>query len=129
MKIKRPPTKLEKKAKRGFRGYPVATVAFYGPDESRASKIAVGIIAEEDGEAVAMERWSLAAGDVRRDARIGEEVLQFIRAHEAATVMLTDRIIGCPHEEGIDYPAGEVCPACPYWADRDRWSGEKLREQ
>ena len=30
--------------KRGDRGYPMATVAFYGPDASRASKVAVGIV-------------------------------------------------------------------------------------
>jgi hypothetical protein len=35
-----------------------------------------------------------------------------------------DRIIGCPHEEGIDYPEGEICMKCPFWAHRDRWSGE-----
>lgn len=26
-------------------------------------------------------------------------------------------------EEGIDYPDGEACPQCPYWAGRDRFSG------
>jgi hypothetical protein len=36
---------------------------------------------------------------------------------------MTDKIIGCPHEEGIDYPDGEQCPVCPYWAGRDRWTG------
>ena len=35
---------------------------------------------------------------------------------------MTDRIIGCPHEEGIDYADGTVCPMCPYWQDRDRWT-------
>jgi hypothetical protein len=29
-------------------------------------------------------------------------------------------MLGCPHEEGIDYPEGEACPECPYWAGRDR---------
>src|SRR6185436_8395345 len=57
VKIKREPTRLEKKAKRGHRGYPVATVAYYGPDASRASKVAVGIIAEENGTATYLERW------------------------------------------------------------------------
>lgn len=33
---------LKKKAKAGFRGYPAGTVAFYGPDDQRASKVAVG---------------------------------------------------------------------------------------
>ena len=32
-----------KKAKKGFRGYPMATVAFYAPDNKRASKVAVAI--------------------------------------------------------------------------------------
>ncbi|SJM33792.1 hypothetical protein [Mesorhizobium delmotii] len=27
-------------------------------------------------------------------------------------------------EEGIDYPEGSTCPDCPYWARRDRWTGE-----
>ena len=43
---------LEKRAKQGFRGYPIATIAFYG-------------------------------------------------------------IIGCPHEEGTDYPEGKSCPSAP----------------
>jgi hypothetical protein len=38
---------------------------------------------------------------------------------------MTDRIIGCPHEEGIDYE-GAACPACPFWAGRDRWTGERV---
>jgi hypothetical protein len=35
---------LKKKAKRGIQGYPVGTIAYYGPDNRRASKAAVGII-------------------------------------------------------------------------------------
>src|ERR1700730_12369152 len=48
MKLRRDPLKwLEKKSK-GFRGYPDGTIAFYGPDNQRASKVAVGVIAAED---------------------------------------------------------------------------------
>jgi hypothetical protein len=36
--------RLRKKAKKGQRGWPVGTVAFYGPDLARASKVAVGIV-------------------------------------------------------------------------------------
>lgn len=35
---------LEKKAKRGWHGYPVGTVAFYGADNVRASKVAVSVV-------------------------------------------------------------------------------------
>jgi hypothetical protein len=129
MKIKREPTKLEKKAKRGDRGYPVATVAFYGPDASRASKVAVGIIVADGSPPVALERWRSESSDVRQDPQIGNEVYDFIRRHGAVTVAMTGRIMGCPHEEGIEYPDGEVCPMCPYWENRDRWSGDELSEQ
>jgi hypothetical protein len=60
---------------------------------------------------------------------VHDEILKFIQQHEVKTVVMTPGIIGCPHEEGVDYPEGEVCPFCPYWATRDRWSGEELSEQ
>lgn len=117
---------LEKKARRGFRGYPVATIAFYGPSDEVASKVAVGIVPAENAEADPLERWFSNDLDVRRDAVVGEEILAFVRAHGAKTVVMTDRIIGCPHEEGTDYPDGEACPLCPFWSHRDRWSGEVI---
>jgi hypothetical protein len=33
---------------------------------------------------------------------------------------MIEEINGCPHEEGVDYPVGEVCPKCLFWADRQR---------
>jgi hypothetical protein len=117
---------LEKHARRGFRGYPVATVALYGPDDQRATKVAVGIVREQDGQADPLQRWFAEKSDVRRDPAIGAEILAFVREHGAQTVVMTDRIIGCPHEEGTDYPEGQVCPRCPFWAHRDRWSGEVI---
>ena len=125
MKIKRPKPPLQKKADRGFRGYPVATVAFYGPDDKCATKVAVGIVINEDDEAKIMERW-FAEDDVRKDPTISKEILEFIKSHAVRSVVIADRIIGCPHEEGIDYPEGQKCPQCPFWAHRDRWSGEVL---
>ncbi len=114
MKFKvRSDSPLTKKARRGFRGYPVATIAWYGPDDQRASKVAVGILISE--------------GDIRRDYSVAEQIRQFVTAHGVKSVVMSDQIIGCPHEEGKDYPDGEVCPQCPFWAHRDRWTGELLR--
>lgn len=115
---------LQKKAKKGFRGYPVATVAYYGPDNNTALKVAVGIILEEGTEPTDMERWVLEQGDVRIDPTINKQIMEFISKYPIRSVVITDRIIGCPHEEGIDYPEGSICPKCPYWAHRERWSGE-----
>ena len=125
MKFKRQ-SPLKKKAWRGFRGYPVATVAFYGPNDQHATKVAVGIVAEEGAEPSALERWFSTDTDVRRDPDIGLEVFNFVEAHNVKSVVMADRIIGCPHEEGTDYPDGQPCPQCPFWSHRDRWSGDVL---
>jgi hypothetical protein len=43
--------KFAKKRDKGFCGYPVATVAFYGPDDTSATKVSVGIVAHEGADA------------------------------------------------------------------------------
>ena len=115
--------RLGKKAKRGFRGFPVGTVALYGPDDRRATKLVAAVIAREDDPPSDLRRYLAAEGDVRQDPTILEEVVLLFEAHGVRSVVMVDRIIGCPHEEGEDYPEGEDCPMCPYWAGRDRLSG------
>jgi hypothetical protein len=124
MKIGPQPDKwLRKKAKQGMRGYPVGTIAFYGPDNQRASKVAVSVIPQEGAEPK-LRRWFAETHDVRADKGVLDEIVAFLREHSARSVAMVDGIIGCPHEEGIDYPMGESCPQCPYWKGRDRWTGE-----
>jgi len=117
--------RLAKHARRGFRGYPVATVAFYGPDASTATKVAVGIVPREGAEVSLLERWHSSEVDVRIDPAIGRQVEALIKKHAVRSVVLSPGIIGCPHEEGVDYK-GEYCPLCPYWQGRDRWAGTAL---
>ena len=118
-----PIDRLRKKSRRGFRGYPVATIAWYGPDDRCASKVAVGILQHEGAEAD-MTRWFSDTGDVRHDTAIAEAIVALLRENDVNTVAMVERIIGCPHEEGIDYPENEPCPLCPFWAGRDRFTGE-----
>jgi hypothetical protein len=117
--------RLRKKAKKGMRGWPAATIAFYGPDLSRASKVAVGIVPSEAAEATDMRTWQLETGDVRADAQIAQEILEFIEERGVLSVIMTDGIIGCPHQEGIDYQ-GQWCPVCEFWKGRDRFTGERV---
>jgi hypothetical protein len=117
---------IGKAARKGFRGYPVATVAFYGPDDQRASKVAVGIVMSEDAEPEILERWFSDSTDIRYDLAIASEIHAFITSNGAKTVVATGQINGCPHEEGVDYPDGQVCPECPFWANVDRWTHERL---
>jgi hypothetical protein len=60
--------RLGKNAKRGLRGYPVATVALYGPDDTRATKLTVGI-----GRDWRRRRMTVGVAFVRRGIReLGE---------------------------------------------------------
>lgn len=118
---------LGKKLNPVFRGYPIATVAFYGPNDKLASKIVVSVFLTENNEPDFLKRWvSDGDLDVRRDPAIGEQVLAFFKTHSPRSTVVTDRIIGCPHEEGTDYPEGASCPQCPFWAGRDRFTHERI---
>ena len=79
MKFKRrPDSPLKKKARRGFRGYPVATVAYYGPDDQRASKVAVGIATGFAMQAIGLDRttvWALAAAVLHTIPYLGAALL------------------------------------------------------
>jgi hypothetical protein len=127
MVIERARKRLDRKVKKGLRGWPLATVALYGPNDRLATKLSVGIVPGEGAEVTDLRRWlSEGQADIRADSRVAEEVLAFIAEAGAKSVAMTDRIIGCPHEEGIDYE-GSTCPVCPFWAGRDRWTGKRLR--
>lgn len=114
---------LRKKAKAGARAFPVGTVAFYGPDDRRATKLAAAVIPDEGAEPADLRRWTSEDGDLRRNGDVLEEVSAFFKAHGVRSVGIIDAIIGCPHEEGVDYPEGDTCPACRFWVGRDRWTG------
>lgn len=74
-----------------------------------------------------LEKWFSQSSDIRSNDDVAEELVAFIKSHEVKSVIVTDGIIGCPHEEGIDYPEGQSCPECPYWAGRDRWTQERIQ--
>ena len=49
--------KLKKLLNKGFRGYPIATIAYYGPDNKSATKVSVGIVLQENTESSPLKRW------------------------------------------------------------------------
>ena len=55
---------------KGLSGFPVATVAFYGPDNRRASKLTVGIVLGRESGGSGAEAMVRRAGDVREDVRV-----------------------------------------------------------
>ncbi len=119
-------TFFHKRFRNAQSGFPIATVAYYGPDDQTATKVAVGVLDNKD-QIIELKRWFVRAQDVRIDRAINDEILAFIQGHSVQRVAIAGKIIGCPHEEGIDYPEGSTCPQCPYWAKIDRWSSQVLK--
>ena len=103
--------------------FPIGTVAAYGPDNRRATKVVAAVFKRPgQKEPLALHRWLIQVGDIRNDPVIAAEIAEFFKRHGVRHSAVTDRIIGCPHEEGIDYPLGGTCPHCPFWADIDRFT-------
>jgi hypothetical protein len=85
-----------------MRGYPLGTVVFYGPDDRRATKVAVGVKIAEGAE-FDMRAWFVETGDARESPAVAAEVIAHFEANGVRSVTMLDRIFGCPHQEDIDY--------------------------
>jgi hypothetical protein len=99
---------IAKKAKLGVRSFPVGTIAFYGPDNRHEG--GGGYHPAPQSETTALRRWFVETGDVRKSDTIFAEITTFLREHGVHSVAMADGILGCPHEEGIDYPKAALAP-------------------
>jgi len=94
--------------------YPLATVIPYGPDDKTVTKLVVSIVSGPDPpEGEPLERWS--GTNVASDENVAAKIHAFMRANGVKTVCTATAVLGCPHEEGPDFPRGEDCPFCPFW--------------
>jgi hypothetical protein len=95
--------------------FPFGTVALYGPDDKTTTKIAAGVIKSPNQEPI-IERW--VATDVMTSPKVQSELKAFFEKHGVKSVAMSSGNMGCPHEEGADFPDGEDCPFCPFWAGK-----------
>ena len=101
--------------------FPIGTIALYGPDDKRTTKIVAGVIKREGADAI-IERW--VGTNVQDNPKVKREIQEFFKKHGVKSVVATDRNMGCPHEEGEDFPDGGDCPFCPWWKGK-QGSGAK----
>jgi SEC-C motif len=92
--------------------YPLGTVALYGPNDKITTKIAAAVFTSPIAEPI-LKRW--VATDVTTNPKIQREIQEFFKEHGVKSVAMSDRNMGCPHEEGEDFPDGGDCPFCPFW--------------
>jgi hypothetical protein len=97
---------------RGEPKFPIGTVALYGPDDRTTTKIAAAVIRHEGAEPV-LKRW--VGTGVVSSPKVQQELQQFFEEHGVKQVAMSEGNLGCPHEEGEDFPAGADCPFCSFW--------------
>jgi hypothetical protein len=95
--------------------YPIGTVALYGPNDKITTKIAASAIRSPNAEPI-LERW--VATDVLTSPKVQLEIKEFFERHGVKSIAMSEGNMGCPHEEGEDFPEGEDCPFCPFWAGK-----------
>lgn len=105
--------------------YPVGTVALYGPDDKITTKIVAGVIfGEEEETEPALERW--VGSNVADDPKVQSEIEAFFKRHGVKSVAAVDQNMGCPHEEGKDFPVAGDCPFCPFWKGKQGSGADNL---
>ena len=92
--------------------YPIGTVALYGPDDKITTKIVAAVILEEDGDPI-LKRW--VGTKLQGDPKVARGMRTFFTKHRVKRVVVTEGNLGCPHEEGPDFPVGGDFPFCPFW--------------
>ena len=102
---------------------PVLTIVQYGPDDRTVTKVAASAVSRPGRGPDVIRRW--VGTDITKDPTFRKELLDFVLGHHPRSVVLTQGVLGCVHEEGEDYPDGEECPFCPFWRGRDRWANAR----
>jgi len=101
--------------------FPIGTIAFYGPDDKTTTKIVAGVITSEHAEPI-LERW--VGTKLKGDQKVLGGIKAFFDKHKVKSITLTNGNLGCPHEEGEDFPVGEDCPFCPFWKGKQGSAGQ-----
>ena len=87
MKIRTPISVLRRAARRGDQRFPIGTVAFYGPDDRRASKVVLGIIRYEGAEPQ-LQKWTSDTVDLRQDTGVLKEIVNRMQEAGVKSVVI-----------------------------------------
>ena len=60
------------------------------------------MLSEQGEEVTALERWFSEDNDVRDQSEIVTAIHEVIDRHHMKPLTMPDRVLGCPHEEGVD---------------------------
>lgn len=90
MNLDKSQKRISKRVKRGFHGYPMISIQYFGPGESLATKVEVGFIEQENAEPM-LETFN-SETDIRLDETVQTTIIKIIDRVDAKTVMLDETV-------------------------------------
>ncbi|MEH6709580.1 MAG: hypothetical protein V7733_00080 [Paraglaciecola polaris] len=90
MNVDKAQKRIEKRVKRGFHGYPMISIRYFGPTAEQATKVEVAFIEQEAAEPM-VENFS-STGDIRKDETVQTTIIKIIDRVDAKTVTLDEKI-------------------------------------
>ena len=90
MNLDKSQKRISKRVKRGFHGYPMISIQYFGPSETLATKVEVGFIEQENAEPM-LETFN-SESDIRQDETVQTTIIKIIDRVDAKTVTLNDSV-------------------------------------
>lgn len=85
MHIDKAKKRIAKQVKKGFKGYPKITLAYFGPSAELASEVVISFTAAE-GDSVQEQRF-VSTMDVREDEVVQSALVKIIERADASSVV------------------------------------------
>ena len=80
-----------------FRGYPIGTIAYYGPNDRLATRAVVSVLPGEGQPVAAIRRWS--GDDLINDGKTQKKIREFLQHHRVRSILVADRPMPEPTPE------------------------------
>jgi hypothetical protein len=90
MNLEKSQKRISKRVKRGFHGYPMISIQYFGPSEAIATKVEVGFIEQENAEPM-LETFN-SETDIRQDETVQTTIIKIIDRVDAKTVTLDESV-------------------------------------
>ena len=90
MNLDKSQKRISKRVKRGFCGYPLISIEYFGLSETLATKVEVGFIQEENAEPM-LETFN-SESDIRQDETVQTTIIKIIDRVDAKTVTLEEKV-------------------------------------
>jgi len=91
MNLEKSQKRLTKLHKRGFHGYPLIEIQYFGQSTQLATKVVVGFTQEEGGQT--FEETFSAQSEIRADEVVQTTLLKIIDRAEAKTVVIKEGVL------------------------------------